>query len=650
MSMPVEPIRPFAESATLLDAFRPPPGKIGTVGMLTAMTADDETLEAITEAFTNASRVVRLGRGDRALYLLLDGSAQSTTTRARAPGVVPGLIELARRSDRPSGLLHAKVALLGFGTSRHAGPDTIRVVIATSNWTRASVSGQHELIWTIDVPVGRAGASWPQERRDAIEVAGLLRLLLERDVVQPQEEHVPAAQRLLGPLHDLLGLVASFPRSAVPSRIVHTVGGRLWPQIEERLASLAPQAANLVLCGSGSWDRPDDERSQPAMLGILEGLRGSAVSKKADLVAVVEPSAAAAVGRWLVRLDEDEADACDWVVVQPSSRDKLLHAKYILVGREANGCCTAGTLYIGSANLTPQAMLQPAGRTGNVECGVVFETTCTGMRDVDGDRLDLTDLLFEGERIDRMEIDATPSEPDVSPDALPALCPIAYAIWDASSRTLTCVRQQEHGSPTTTAVTLHTEGGRLTLDPGVTSVVLPDGITAPSSLKVECDSDTGLWSVPLLRIDGGLVAPPQPPLSIDDALDALLSFPDDTHLVPEQPTGSEEPPIEDAPPVGRPVRSKRPREYPMLALAEFIERIARRQVTLDEHQVEAWLDHMDLVLATVPAVPWAGIAPEADAFPGPLFEDGFAPPTLNGSTARYRSILMHHATRWSTSA
>src|SRR5262245_23006103 len=94
--------------------FSPHPGEFGTHALVCGLSADVQVLERLTAAFTGETPSERGAAGLVRTVLMLDASSPRLP-----PGSVPGLLQmlpcLAQEWKRRTTLLHAKVALLGFG-------------------------------------------------------------------------------------------------------------------------------------------------------------------------------------------------------------------------------------------------------------------------------------------------------------------------------------------------------------------------------------------------------------------------------------------------------------------------------------------------------------------------------------------------------
>src|ERR1700751_6143645 len=123
------------------------------------MTGADDFLEGAMQRFTGLRPWQRAELGIIVAYLLLDGHESATRKTVLPPGRVPGLHEFQPKSVAPESLLHAKLALLAFSSTRTGGPVHLRLAVLTANFTYASALQQLELAWIIDVPLdGKAKA------------------------------------------------------------------------------------------------------------------------------------------------------------------------------------------------------------------------------------------------------------------------------------------------------------------------------------------------------------------------------------------------------------------------------------------------------------------------------------------------------------
>src|ERR1700741_1589797 len=102
----------MSDRRDLLDVFTPPDGHVGVCGVMVAMTANEDFLEAALRRFSNMTAAQRADAGALSMYLMLDAHTSSERRQVLPPGRVPGLYELQPQRLDLDTLLHAKLAIL----------------------------------------------------------------------------------------------------------------------------------------------------------------------------------------------------------------------------------------------------------------------------------------------------------------------------------------------------------------------------------------------------------------------------------------------------------------------------------------------------------------------------------------------------------
>lgn len=589
----------MSTAGTLLDLFEPPEGMVGHSAALVAMTAAEDFLEAALLRFTGLGPRQRAELGKVLAYLMLDGHPSASRQNTLRPGRVPGLHEFQPRPVVPRSLLHAKLALLGFASSRTAGPSHLRLAVLTANYTYASAKRQLELAWAIDLPLdGTASAADRAELAEAgVFVARLLDSRFHRD-----EQALPAGQRnLTARLDQLLAAAAKIAPARPRPRFIHSLDAPLYAQIRERFRSGVDARRNLLLCGSGFYEQPSKEAKKPEVLSKLEDL--GVLTARARRVALVERGQAGAVATWAVQGNTE-----GWELARPSDalgRGRSLHAKFVYVGYLRDGHVSNGWLYLGSGNLSRTGLLESgATARGNIECGVVVPVK---------ERLDSAQLeraLFWRPDAGTIDADAwavdqaddtpeLPEEPDMWPDTWIEVPPILSASIEDPGRALRLLWRDD--LPEGTRARIRWTGRDWQSVTHDRALVPLEDTDQPTALHVRDDSADREWIVPVVDSAGRVCWQPPRFTTYADALAALLDFPmrlaEDTD--PDDENGDDDPGGDGAhgPGAGDGQRERaETKSYALHAAAELIEKVAACQRALAPLMIDDWLDHLDRAL------------------------------------------------------
>lgn len=622
------------KAQTLLDVFVPPEGMVGHSAALVAMTGAEDFLEDAVQRFTGLRPRQRAELGVVLAYLMLDGHSSPSRQAVFPPGRVPGLHEFQPRSSGPGSLLHAKVALLAFASSRTGVPEHLRLAILTANFGYASARRQLELVWVVDVPI--LGPSRAEDRADVWAAGNFMETLLQRRFHRDKHSLPARDRKLTSRLDDLLGAAASLRTNRRP-RFIHSLDRPLYDQIRERLGRAIDKPRNFLLCGSGFYEEPFGRAAKPAVLGKLEDL--GVFTPKPYRVAIVEPREAGAIADWA------RAGTTDgWNVVRPVDalgQDRQLHAKFVYVGYLRDGHASNGWLYLGSGNLSRRGLLTHGGLPeGNVETGIVVEVANRLAPD------DLEQSFFWAQDQDEIEQDqwAVGQVGDAPGDELMLeASPILSAAIEAKlARSLRLYWREDADN---SDVWISWTGRDWFEVQPAKDVPLLDG-ESPSALHVR-DHNNHTWIVPVVDATGRIGWQPPRFESYADALAALLDFP----IRPAEATDDDE--REDglgseiSPRVGGGA-DEQEKSYALHAAAELVERVAALQVALPESMLDDWLDHLDRMLAASfpESLITAWRAHHIDIF-AHLREPEMRSPHLSaGQRARYFALLDRAAYAW----
>ena len=368
---------------TLSDLFSPPDDELqGIGGILCGFSADMEFLNHALMRFTRATAASRMARGSVDWTLMLDPPHAMLPVEN-----IPGLIQLRpnERSQRKPAFdcLHAKVALLAFGTARMGDPSTYRLIISTGNWTVASARTMIEMVWYLDIDLNAKSEAEILESEITADlnelwaVAHFFKSLLS--VYQSGAELTVRAQYLIEHAiksartpdnHLKLRFLSSLPTDLASK------SEALLDQIVNRLDGVVADC-NYLVCGSGFFEQANGTDNTPAVL--------SAISKK-----LVEKSITTKVPQKLVIANPNLKDQLitsfnantlkDWTLHKPNDpstgekANRLFnHSKFLFLAKSRNESFSGGgTIYLGSGNLS-QLGFTEALPIGNIEAGVLLE-------------------------------------------------------------------------------------------------------------------------------------------------------------------------------------------------------------------------------------------------------------------------------------
>lgn len=629
---------------TWLDAFAPPERLVGHTAVFVTMSADVDVLECVMERFSGLAFEPRRRQARVQAYLLRDSRNWQRTARqgVLTAQEVPGLFELSPRSE--ARLLHAKLAILSFGPRHAAEPTWLRLVVGTGNYTGASAKRLLELVFTTDTYY--QGGEGSQALADLIEAARFVRALVRTRYLTVRETPSQAANPL-APFDQLIGRLAARRLSGVSSRFFHSLEQSMWSQLEQRISDQVPKRRDLLICGSGFYERVRPEVPEAEVLREIGAHRHLSAGTSRYLVA--QPDISGQLRPWLDGEGSDEwQPALHAVDPQTVAHHcvRSLHAKFILIGRAEEYrrklSVRGGYLYLGSANLTKRGLLlgpsRTSGKQGNIECGVFFAIG----QDLDESAL-RTRLFFDRsalvrddqwDTLDTTKLDLEP--PPIEP------CPLLYVAEEGNNE-LFLAWSAEAQEPLTLQLA---EGHMLTVSPDQTRVLLPVPLKA-ASIAVTSADDKHLWNISVIDPRGRYAYEP-PRIS---SLESLLAFFENTSSENE----SEEEPEDDEPDSGaeRGRGQRRPasvieKNYPLMQAAKLLEQIARAQERIEPPEIDYWLGRLEQLCDLRPDEPVLELLRswKVDVFQH-LAEDALAPARMSPTQqARYRQLLDEMPREW----
>lgn len=626
-----------AERHDLEALFAPPAGEHGTQALLTGLSADVPVLQRALAAFTGETPAQRAASGLIRGLLLLDASSPRLP-----PTAVPGMLHLAPclASDwqKRTTLLHAKVALLGFGASRCAATTRWRLIVATGNWTEATWARQAQIdfFWK---------TQWSLVDDDTQALADVAEAFafFERVLKSLYGDHLAMLSGQALTMDWLTAWRTSLQTAtrSAPDRplaqFVHSLDGSLASQIRERF----PRAGvNTLVAGSGFLEQASPgDASQPAVLRELERLgrpgtrylvfNTAQAGQLAHWIGQNKPKGGR-IGKW------DLCSPCDPLQKGRAGRT-FLHAKYIAgIGPIRSGSAKVGFLYLGSGNLSNLGYMGAArlggrgdvpgaGPLGNVEAGV---------------------LLTQGNKVEqvwrRLACGATLDEAGLAATAPGE----GEALFAPANPPPILLARHVPESPSGAG---HLRLERSAVPPQPLEIRQPDGEwmplpadasrapwawpESPAILRVRTDlSAEGAqqeWEVPVFAADGLFCKRPVAQLPLTSILQALTAFP---APVPDEadddPDGEDQNTGHAGGTTPRPSIKASP--YPLRSLAALVEAIADRNESVTREEFPYWLNQLRVLLLeqATEADRTNAQALGVDLFDA-LLEPGFRPPWLH---------------------
>lgn len=434
--------------ASLAQLFEPPEQHKGVFGWLCGYAADAGFLEDALERFSCLTQAQRAHQGAILLAVMLDpGNPQIE------PAVAPGALHLpVKVAKLPFALLHAKVAVLGF---QGADGFVMRVIVSTGNWTRQTLEESLDLAWHIDVLSKNGDSDVNYQSQTDLAAAWsfvswlqqFFDLRLIESTAGRDSESAEAVFRFSG----WITQIGKHHRGYHP----HFFDSRersLFEQLPERVRHHATEVArNYVSLGSGFFESRESRRDfvPDRIFSVLRQHKLVTESCEKDLF--VNPLACQAVAAhqsdikkmgWTIRA----ARAPAYFGVAP----RTLHAKFIFSAnsRENSNKCSSAWVYLGSGNLTNPGFMHKAGRTGNLEAGVVFAPPPLMWygegKDDDGANVVTNRLPIRWDDPENSPLPALAPGQDISErDATFAAAPVALFLWDERPEGASLIPQGE---------------------------------------------------------------------------------------------------------------------------------------------------------------------------------------------------------------
>lgn len=574
---------------SLLDLFHPPKGMVGDFGWICGFSAESSFMEEAAQRFSLGGKRSRMSDGHVVLALLLDPTCPMLTS---VPGVVhiPALGNL--NSAQSCRLVHAKVAILNFRSDNISSKDVIRLIVSTGNWTRQTVNSSIDLFWSIDINFNRKQIS-PQDGADFHAAWNMMSWLMEKHDLSLL--HRQTIDPKLYEDRRLKNLVDQIPKSKERPRFIDNRNKSLLQCIAAEVTKNTSSKRNRIVMGSGFFEGGEGEGLPYVPQAILKEL-SETLTESCLVALVVNPESCQAIASSRAAIIEQ-----NWKLLEarlPSVFGKArrgLHAKFIFSAgyRSNSSSCLNNWIYLGSGNLTRPGFTEKAGARGNLEAGVILFDEDLHWSSADVVNHLSSYLPFCWDDPDTMieELAHGADEPDFEPKYIAS--PIPYLIWQPSIDGLGGTLAPPSGTPIIDIAMLDISNGNLPFNKGVW--IWEGNQPALVSCKYEGHTHQLLVVDEVGRIGSGKL----PPISLDEALARLLSFPSSA---PEDTDVEDEDDIPeiilanfDQPQIN-PTVNLRAKAEALRPTLGAIEAIADCQCRLDENDWLHWCQRLKAVL------------------------------------------------------
>lgn len=485
---------------SLLTAFTPPDGWTGVAGLLCALNAEAPVMESLLQAFTGEREGQRERRGSATALLFLDRCTERNGLRT-----IPGLhvADPLLSAWSKDAMLHAKVALLGFGSDARAEIGRLRLIVSTGNWTTASLRQDIDMIWVADLELAAADAG--QLQADLRGAGKFFRRLIGRDTTGTRLfQELPAAARW----QELLEHATAYD-GPERSRFIQSMDEALLDQIAVRFAPKAGRW-NWLCAGSGFYEQPSG-RAPEVLPRIVQAL-GSKLTGTAFRRVIVNPGQAGALA---------EQPPAAWTLCKPRPDENraFMHAKFIVAARQHDKQLLDTTIYLGSGNLSKAGLLgkfreQPSH--ARLEAGIVFNAGRQSEEAIRQQLPDWTELSID----ECLTLRA--GEPEPQTESVPPP-PVLFAVGESDHKNGGAVSLRLAKAEPEVVAELRLGETIVRVEIGQSEVPVT-GFAEPY-LEVRV-AGAGPWTaVPVIGTDGSFARVCPTPGSIEDVLSALLSFP-----------------------------------------------------------------------------------------------------------------------------
>ena len=380
----------MSEDFVYSQIFEPPEGKWGQVCVASALSADESFIDKALQTFTKKDGKSRAFGSCFSLYLMLNKGHRLLDKS------VSGFYQLEPSSEEIWNKIyiqHAKIAVMQFGASQmrrkfFTDENTVwRLVVCTGNWTEASAKHQIELVWSIDI----SADCKDEQKQDVIDLLAAVDFLKSLRFLYDCDDTVwNRAKSMFKAIEKKFSDISEEQKEK--SRFISTLpkfvslqdlakkGIPLFNQFCEKIKGEST-GFNQIVIGSGFYENVQKNKadSKPYVIEKIDDLiKKMNFDDYVKKHIVVNDKKAGQLANW--------SDKDGWIIhkaYDPGEKNRLLHAKYIFVGKTGDKYLKNGWMYLGSGNLSKQGFLSAYGvagnqNLGNIEAGVVFEIVPEG--------------------------------------------------------------------------------------------------------------------------------------------------------------------------------------------------------------------------------------------------------------------------------
>lgn len=367
---------------SLAQHFDPPNGYVGHFGWIVGFSADASFMNDAAERFTGHTKAQRASQGRIALALFLDFHNPPISLTD-----VPGVTHLPfwDLRKKPCGLVHAKVALLGFQHLEQREKWCVRLLVSTGNWTRQTLEDSLDIAWRVDVcsdELAKANEGTKTACADIKAANGLMHWLRDGASGLFDVRLLQAAQQAKDDQVKVIEWIKECVKKAsgITPRFFDNRNKSLLEQLPEHVKNAGEVKRNYLALGSGFYEGGKDADTVPKVpQKIIDVLKqNDLLTENPEIDLFVNSQACQSVATSVAVMTKAR------ITVRPAkapaalfgdNSTRTLHAKFLFSAnyRKDSNQCNSAWIYLGSGNLTNPGFAQKMGANGgNLEAGVVF--------------------------------------------------------------------------------------------------------------------------------------------------------------------------------------------------------------------------------------------------------------------------------------
>lgn len=643
--------KPEIARMSLAQHFAAPDEYVGEFGWLCGYSADEAFMGIAAERFSTENASARAASGRCRLGLLLDPGNPQLTSAA-----VPGVMHFpVKRRDLPFLLLHAKVAVLGFRRFDNPREWQLRVLVSTGNWTRATLEGNIDLAWRVDIDSRALDSTTAGDCADLTAAWDMLTWLcgfFDTSILDALPAGRSDTETQLA-RQNLEQWVAQAAANAQGSpRFIDNRGQSLWAHVQRKLKSPKNVPRNYLAIGSAYYQGANGAQVPSVLQTVVTKLQETKLlTGGAGIDVYVNPEACQAVAPAAHAMA-----ANNWDIRPPHKQggQTFMHAKFIFSAKyiERSNKCGRPWLYFGSGNLTGPGFLKKASAAGgNLEAGVVLTPEYLLWHQTPGDdpayvignllpiqwtqKAALAGVLQQGDDM-------------ANRDAQFVAPPLAWLLWQGDGPQAGWLVIPDN---TVAPFELLDSRGETCVRDATARVRWDSARPVQVGVRWRVDDKEYSAQVPVIDEQGGIGATPARPLGLDEVGWELFNF-------PARP-GEDDPGMIDCP--GEPSKTpddpqvatggKGALQYPIRMMMQQLDAIADIQCSVDPLDWRMWCNRLEQVLcragesAGVTAFRALGIDP-LSALLAPAFRPAYAESDQTDEGMRYEETLARIALAW----